>query len=615
MLNATKITPHHLQRTAIVYVRQSSLSQVSQHQESQRLQYALEDEAYQLNFQRVEVLDSDLGFSASGSVERAGFEYLVQQLTANKVGAIFCLQACRLARNGREWQTLLELAAYSHTLLIDSKTVYDPGNSHDRLLLGLQGSFAEYELSALRQRALEAKQSRAERGELKFQLPLGLCWTKEGKIIREPDLQNQAVLFQVFEKFRTLGSARQVYLWFVDNQLSFPRLERTDTGQELCWTKPTYQRLLQILKNPLYAGAYAYGRTTHESILEGGKVRKRRGKRKGMEEWEVLLKDNHEGYISWQEYEANQLQLEDNMPMTEGRLGPPRKGKSLLSGLLRCGHCGQKMAVSYPGRKASSVRYRCKRDSQEGRPSHYLSLNGRKLEELVVEELLKSVQPRAIEAAFVASQELELEQERICHLLELELERGRYEASLAARRYKQVDPDNRLVASSLERDWNEALEKVSDLEERLAEQKQEGQQQQKVTKEELESLASDLSMVWEHPDTEPQTKQQIARLLLEEIIVEEENDEVHLVLHWSGGRHSELRVAKDSFHQSKTPKKTIETLREMAAKYSDREVASQLNAMGAKTAKGLEWTARRVRAVRRKNNIPSRRSTIQKTRG
>lgn len=600
MLNTSKLTDYHLQRKAIVYVRQSSPTQALHHLESQRLQYELQEKAQHMGFQVVEVIDRDLATTATGSVERGGLEYLFQQLISRQIGAIFCSRACRLARNGREWQTLLELAAFSHVLLIDSKTIYDPNHSDDRLMLGLQGSFAEYEVSVLRQRASEAIYNKAKRGELQFQLAVGFCWN-EDCIKLTPDLQVQATLRSVFTKFRELESARQVYLWFLEKDVLFPRVVEDSHGQQLSWTKPTYDRILRVLKNPFYAGAYVYGRRTREAFLEAGKVRKRKGVRKPQEDWTVLLQEHHPGYISWREYEENQRILEANRPMSEGRPGPVTGRASLLNGIVRCGHCNQKMYSSYTGNPVRH-RYRCK---PKGRESYCSSVSGRVLEGLMEQQLMEVVQPLAIQAALEAATQLNVEQERTRELLSLEYERARYEAQVAERRYKQVDPDNRLVASSLEKDWNEALKRQEELRVRLEEFL--SLQEDDVVEEELLELATKLPMVWEHPETKQEVKQRIVRLVLEEVVVRQEENERVMVLHWVGGRHSEIRISrrkKKRVAEQQRSEVVLDTLKKYAS-LPDSQLAEKLNEMGLCTSRGLCWNQRRVRSVRQAHGLPS----------
>ena len=343
---SSKITADHLARTAVVYVRQSTMSQVVGNLESQRRQYDLAGAARTAGFKSVTVIDDDLGRSGSGTVERPGFERLVAMVCSGDIGAVYCLEASRLARNGRDWHHLIELCAVAGTLVVDPEGAYDPRIVNDRLLLGLKGTMSEYELSLMRQRGLAARDSKARRGEFRFMLPPGFCWSDAGKIEIDPDEHVQEAVRMVFAKFRELGSARQVFLWFRAAEIKMPVVRRNVDVTKIVWKSPVYHAVMQILHNPLYAGAYAFGRTAQRTRIVDGRAHKVNGVRRPEQEWAVLLRDHHAGYITWRDYEANQKLLLENAYMKRNcARKSARGGRALLTGLMRCGRCGRMMRV------------------------------------------------------------------------------------------------------------------------------------------------------------------------------------------------------------------------------------------------------------------------------
>ena len=355
---SSKITADHLARAAIVYVRQSTMAQVVGNLESQRRQYDLAGAARTAGFKSVTVIDDDLGRSGSGTVERPGFERLVAMVCSGDIGAVYCIEASRLARNGRDWHHLIELCALAGTLVIDPEGAYDPRIVNDRLLLGLKGTMSEYELSLMRQRGLAARDSKARRGEFRFMLPPGFCWSQAGRIEIDPDEHVQEAVRMVFAKFRELGSARQVFLWLRAAEIKVPVVRRNVDVTKIVWKSPVYHAVMQILHNPLYAGAYAFGRTAQRTRIVDGRAHKVNGIRKPEQEWAVLLRDHHAGYITWRDYESNQKLLLENAYMKRNcARKSARGGRALLTGLMRCGRCGRMMRVFYGMGKGHAHRY------------------------------------------------------------------------------------------------------------------------------------------------------------------------------------------------------------------------------------------------------------------
>src|SRR6478672_1627100 len=446
---SSKITPDHLGRVAVVYVRQSTMAQVIGNLESQRRQYDLAGAAKEAGFMSVMVIDDDLGRSGSGTVQRPGFERLVALVCSGDVGAVYCIEASRLARNGRDWHHLIDLCALAGALVVDPDGAYDPRLVNDRLLLGLKGTMSEYELSLMRQRGLAARDAKAGRGEHQFMLPPGFCWSEAGQIEIDPDEHVADTIRLVFAKFRELGSARQVFLWLRATDIKMPVVLRNVDVYKLIWKAPAYHSVMQILHSPLYAGAYAFGRRAQRTRIVEGRA-KTNGIRKPRNEWNVLLRDNHPAYIGWQDYEDNQKLLLENAHMKKNcSRKSARGGRALLTGLMRCGHCGRMMRVFYGQAKGNAHRYQCRGDDAHVGAGLCIGIGGLRIERAVALQILEAVSDRAVEAAILASDQIERSRQEIVAAIERELEGARYEASLAARRYELVDPAKRHVAREL----------------------------------------------------------------------------------------------------------------------------------------------------------------------
>jgi DNA invertase Pin-like site-specific DNA recombinase len=599
-----KITPEHLGRGAVVYIRQSTPGQVAEHRESQRRQYALADSAHASGFAAVTVIDDDLGRSGSGLVERPGFQKLVASVCSGSVGAVFCIEASRLARNGRDWHHLIDLCALVGTLVIDPDGTYDPRLVNDRLLLGLKGTMSEYELNLLRQRGLAARDSKALRGELQFVLPPGYCWNEIGQIEIDPDERVSGVIRLLFDKFQELGSARQVLLWAQDAALQLPVTRRNLSVCRIAWRPAAYHTVLQILRHPIYAGAYVFGRTTQRTRIVDGRARKSTGHSKPMAAWNVLLRDHHPGYISWEQYEANQKLISENahmLPRTDRKSA--RGGRALLTGLVRCARCGRTMRVFYGTQSGHAHRYQCRGDdSHIGSGWLCTGIGGVRIDRAVTAQIVEAVSEHAIEAAIQAADQSVKSDNEIRQLLCRELEEARYEAALAARRYEVVDPAKRLVARELETRWNTALECVADLEDRIARHDAAVALRPRVDRVALMALARDLPTTWNAPGTDARTKQRITHILIREVVLDRDDatNQAIVTIHWNGGRHTELRVSRvrtGRYPADRHPN-PVEVIRRLGGQWPDREVAVTMNRMRCKPADGQAWTTLRVRELR-----------------
>ena len=597
----SKITADHLKRHAVVYVRQSTLDQVQHNLESQRRQYGLADRARVLGWQEVTVIDDDLGRSGGG-VHRPGFERLLAVLCEGNVGAVLCIEASRLARNGRDWHTLLEFCRLVDALLIDEDGIYDARQANDRLLLGMKGTLSEMELSTLRQRSVEALMQKARRGELLMTVAVGYVRVANDRIEMDPDRRIRKAIELVFRKFRRFGSVRQVLLWLRQERIELPAIVYGAEGRAVRWKLPVYNVLHHILTNPIYGGAYVFGRTKTVTRIAQGRKHSVAGVRVPQEQWQVLIPDHHEGYIAWDEYQANQRQITNNAAM-KGQLvrGPARNGGALLAGLLRCGHCGRKFHVTYSGTEGNCLRYSCQGAMINHGTDRCISFGGLKADRLVEEEILRRLEPLGIDAALAAiDRRGHHDDERIAQK-QLALEQARFEVARARRQYDAVDPDNRLVAAELERRWNESLKHHRDIEAELEAMK--SSLPASLTEDmrrALLQLGEDVPAVWRHPQSSMSLKKRIVRTVVKEIVARKDGEKITMLLHWYGGDHTELAFQKNKTgqHRYAAPADIVELVRQLARVQSDQGIVSILNRLGIRTGRGHTWTEVRVRSFR-----------------
>jgi DNA invertase Pin-like site-specific DNA recombinase len=611
MSELSKITADHLRRCAVVYVRQSSTTQVEHNRESTARQYQLADRATALGWRRdqVRVIDEDLGISGSGFAERTGFARMTAEVALGQVGIVLGLEVSRLARNNADWYRLLDLCGLTHTLIGDADGIYHPGLFNDRLVLGLKGTMSEAELHVLRARLLGGIRNKAARGELHRGLPVGLVRGEaDGEVLLHPDESVRAAIHAVFERFAEMGSARRVWLWFRSQSLRFPLHSNTLT--DIRWIAPTYTKIHQVLTNPFYAGVYVYGRTQQCCYLdESGRLRKRL-KRRPRIEWPVFIRDHHTGYIDWDTFEANQKRLAQNIrPRPHHSGGAVREGAALLQGIAVCGHCGRRLAVHYSGRYSAPGYHCAGKNIVNGRGEYCLNIGGVQIDEAVANAFLAALAPAGLEASLQAIEQFEADHETTRMQFRRDLERARYNAQRSERRYRAVDPENRLVARGLEGEWESALQELKTAEDELA--NRERARPRSLTHEERDSILSlgkDLKRVWSAPTTSDRDRKELLRTLLDDVTlkVEREKSNAHLTLRWRGGLLSELAVPLPRSHPApiRTADDTIDLLRRLAAHYPDTVIAGILNRQGRTTATGLSFTANRVASLRTNREIP-----------
>jgi len=615
-----KITSDHLARAAFVYVRQSTAYQVANNLESQRRQYGLVERARQLGWEDVQVVDDDLGRSGGGTA-RPGFEKLLAAICEGKVGAVVSLEASRLARNGLDWHTLLEFCGLVGTLIVDEEAIYDARSPNDRLLLGMKGTMSEMELSVFRQRSVEAMRQKARRGELHLTVAVGYAKTDDNRIEKEPDRRVQDGISLVFRKFAELQSVRQVLLWFRQENVLVPTLVPGRGKRPVEWKAPVYHTLHHMLTNPVYAGSYAYGRRGTRVTIEGGRKRIMRDTlRRDWKEWEVLIHDHHESYITWAEFERNQHLIADNANGKSymGR-GSIRRGEALLPGLFRCARCGRRLHIHYTGKGGNTQRYACKGAFSIKAANYCIGFGGMRVDRAVAREVLHRLQPLGIEAALAAMAARSEQQYDKRRQIDNAIQQAQYEAARARRQYDAVDPDNRLVAGELERRWNEKLVQLRDLEIQRESLDQAKPAPPLVAEDRarLMSLGNDLAKAWDSPGVSIETRKKIIRLLVKEIIVDVVDDSLALVIHWQGGDHTEVTVKKNKIGQTRwtVEADVAEIVRVLARQLPDMAIAAILNRSGKLTGRGATWTRANVCGLRNTNDIPVYREGERAERG
>ncbi len=611
-----KVKASHLKRNAYLYIRQSTLRQVLENTESTQRQYALRQQAVALGWplERIVVIDTDLGQSGASAADREGFQRLVTEVSLARAGIVMGLEVSRLARNSMDWHRLLEISALTGTLILDEDGVYDPAHFNDRLLLGLKGTMSEAELHVLRARLQGGIRNKARRGELFIRPAMGFVYNADGKLVMDPDQQVQQSVRVLFETFRRTGSAMATVKFFAEQGLQFPRHVHTGPNKgDTVWAGLEHSRVLRILHNPRYTGAFVYGRTRTRRTLEGGWVVEDVPR----EEWSVLIREAHAGYLDWDEYERNQRRLQDNCQAygADRRKSPPREGPALLQGLLICGCCGKRMTVRYHSRRGQlQPDYLCQREGIEHAEPICQHIPGASIDETVGNILLEALTPVTLEVALFVQEELQARLEEADRLRQQQVERSRYEAELARRRYLRVDPDNRLVADSLEADWNDKLKMLTEAQQLCDRQREQDRQavseQQRAA---ILTLASSFPQLWRDPSTPDRERKRIVRLLLEDVTLIR-GEQITLHLRFKGGAHRtiQLPLPLRSWEQRQTSQEAVKEIDRLLDVKTYPEIAAQLNQSGLLSGEGKPFTARIIARLQRSYSLMSRYDRLRK---
>lgn len=604
-----QILAEHLNKSAYVYVRQSSLQQVQHQLQSRKVQYDLVALAKAKGWphERIVVVDEDLGKSASGTTTREGFDKLLTRICLGEVGALFCAEASRLSRNGREWQQLVDFCQIVGTLLIDYDGAYDPRLPSDRLLLGMKGTVSQFEVELFRKRAQAALLKKAESGELWRLVPAAFELTADNRCERNPDQRIQQLIRLILAKLPELGSISQVHKWLVQEQIAVPVRDH-HRGHRIEWRAPRYGTIYRILTSPLYAGAYIFPRTRTLTKIVAGRPVKTNGHAVPMTEAQVLLKELFHSYISWDEFMRNQQIIRENAQM-KGRLvrGAPREGLALLQGMLRCGHCGRKMMPHYSQRQQSHAYY-CAGARTTGHVKRCLSMSGRVLDQALATEVLTVLAPLAQEAAFRAEEQLHAAMHAQCDTLSLALEQAQYEAQRLKRQLDAVEPEQRLVFRELATRWEQALKHCDELEQRYHHLRARHQPLSPEQRQKLFSLAENLKHVWQHPQTEIQTKKRLVRTLVHEVWVQALPENLlQLTIHWQGGVHSALELKRPPRRERKAEAHSdmVAHVTQLGLVAEDAQIARVLNRNRIRTSSGHTWTQSAVAQLRQAHTIPA----------
>lgn len=595
-----KIQAQHLERRAYVYVRQSTAKQVFENTESTVRQYGLAERALALGWTResIEVIDADLGHSAKSTQDRTGFAYLTEAVARGDAGAIFALEVSRLARSSQDWQRLLALCAVAQVLVIDEHATYDPQNSDDRLLLDFKGTMSEAELHWLTLRLRGAQNSLAKRGELRFAAPTGYTWGGHG-FEKDPDLAVQSAIGMLFERFQVEPTVGSLVRWARKTGFQIPtRRWFGDGTSELTW-RPLYRsRVNAILISPIYAGAYVYGRRSETKVIVEGEIVTTR-RTQAPEQWTALIQDAHEGYISWEAYLSNRERLHENAARRPNK-GAPREGRALLTGVLLCGRCGQRMSVAYVGVAGKYWTYVCHGDTDKGGQACW-TVSGAAIDAAVEDLLLSQIIPSELELSLALEQEVVSQAAALNEQWKLRLEKVEYEARRAERRYKAVDPDNRVVARTLEADWESCLRER----EAVRGQYESARQQRRVDltsddRARVRELARDLPVVWHAPTTQPADRKAMLRLAIDIITIapiDVPERRTRIRVQWHSGAVDELTAMRN--RSRRTSREAIDRIEELTAGgMQDAAVAEQLNKEKLVTGTLTPWTAYKVKKVR-----------------
>ena len=614
-----KVTANHLKKQAYCYVRQSTIKQVLENTESTKRQYALRDRAIALGWPIIQIvtIDTDLGESGASVSDRIGFQKLMTEVSLNRAGMVMGLEVSRLARNCADWARLLEICAITDTLILDEDGLYDPTDFNDRLILNMKGTFSEVELHVLRSRLRGGILNKARRGEFKTRLPIGFMYDHHDKVILDPDKQIQQTIHLFFDVFSRTGSAFATVKAFFNDDLKFPHRSYNGPNKGILeWGKLTYGQAQQILKNPRYTGAYYYGRHRTRKNVDGSTSYFQ----VPAEEWISLIKDAHSGYITWDEYEENLQRIKENAIAYNNidRKTPPREGTCLLQGIVICGKCGQRMTIRYKYRRQGRIDpvYLCQRSRIEKGMPNCQYIPGARVDETIGELLIESFTPLALEVALEVQREMEYRFNEIDKLRKQQVERAEYEANLARRRFMHVDPENRLVADTLEGEWNEKLRHLSEAQEDY-ERKRQGDlsKLKKEDQEKILDLAKDFPKLWKNPKTPVREKKRMIRLLLEDVTLIKAEEEITMHVRFKGGANKTLKISTSpkGWQHALTSLEIVKEIDGLLDNHSYTEIAMILNESGYKSGTGLPLNAKLIGSIRAHYDLKTRYARLRST--
>jgi DNA invertase Pin-like site-specific DNA recombinase len=605
-----KIKPTHLKRTAYLYIRQSTIRQVFENVESTKRQYALRQHAVALGWQQdqIVVIDTDLGQSGASAADREGFQRLVTEVGLGRAGIVLGLEVSRLARNSMDWHRLLEICALTDTLILDEDGVYDPAHFNDRLLLGLKGTMSEAELHVLRARLQGGILNKARRGELFIRPPIGFAYDAVGRVVVDPDQQIQRTIRLLFDTFQRTGSAMATVREFRNTGVVFPRRIHSGPARgDVIWGKLEHSHVLRVLHNPRYAGVFVYGRTRTRKGVDG----ESRVQHLPREEWHTFLPESHPAYISWEDYERNLKRLRESAQAIgfERRKSPPREGPALLQGLIVCGKCGRRMTLRYHARQAGLCpEYVCQRKGIENAEPVCQRIPGAEVDRVLSDMLLELVNPVALDVALTVLQELQTRLDESDRLRKQHVERARYEAELAQRRYMRVDPENRLVADTLEADWNQKLRALAEAQEGYEQRREQDRQ---VFNEEqraaIMALAQDFPRLWRDPATEDRDRKRMIRLLVEDVtMLRGEQITLHVRFRGGAARTVTLPNPLRSWESWMTDAEVVGKIDQLLNTHTFSEIATTLNRDGFRSGKGQHFTPRYIARIQKQYVLRSR---------
>jgi DNA invertase Pin-like site-specific DNA recombinase len=605
-----KVKPTHLKRTAYLYIRQSTLRQVFENTESTQRQYALRQQAVALGWRQdqITVIDSDLGQSGASAADREGFQRLVTEVSLGRAGIVLGLEVSRLARNSTDWHRLLEICALADTLILDEDGVYDPAHFNDRLLLGLKGTMSEAELHVLRARLQGGILNKARRGELFIRPPIGFAYDPAGRLVLDPDQQVQHTLRLLFDTFHRTGSAMATVREFRNRGVLFPRRIQSGPGKgDLIWGKLEHSHVLRVLHNPRYAGAFVYGRNRTRKTIDG----QYRVQSLPREEWHTFLPESHVAYIGWEEYERNLKRLRESASAIgfDRRKSPPREGPALLQGLIVCGKCGRRMTLRYHCRREGLCpEYVCQRKGIENAEPLCQRIPGADIDRVLSDLLVEMVNPITLDVTLTVQQELQARLDESDRLRKQQVERARYEAELAQRRYLRVDPDNRLVADSLEADWNQKLRTLAEVQQEYEQRREQDRQRfNDEQRAEIMALAQDFPRLWRDPNTEHRDRKRMIRLLVEDVTMLRGE---HITLHvrFRGGAHKTVTLPNPlrAWESWMTDAEVVSRIDQLLDTKTFSEIASILNQSGVRSGKGQSFTARYIARIQKHYVLRSR---------